>query len=217
MIKEWRHRRAVQRVMPGDGRELKRFRWWQLPFRALFQLRLTGDDGRTTVYAVDVRHWQNQSSGNVKAHLYFDGRLHAVSKLPAVFPVPGGTVEVKMSGFGLKRCHYVTDEGRELQLVPDPDSAEGRRARLDREHPALSRTIGLLSLCVLAAALAVLVPQLAEQLTKSEGIAQHTGTFTSPIDVPKWGNIAIGVATLAASTERALRLRHSHLLDGAAG
>ncbi|SHM95585.1 hypothetical protein SAMN05216268_116250 [Streptomyces yunnanensis] len=35
MIKEWRHRRAVQRVTPGDGRELKRFRWWHLPFRAL--------------------------------------------------------------------------------------------------------------------------------------------------------------------------------------
>ncbi|MFI9045713.1 hypothetical protein [Streptomyces sp. NPDC053427] len=69
---------------------------------------------------------------------------------------------------------------------------------------------------MLVAALAVLVPQLAEQLTKSAGIARHTGTFTSPLDVPKCGNIAIGVATLAASTERALRLRHSHLLDGAA-
>ncbi|QEU89828.1 hypothetical protein [Streptomyces kanamyceticus] len=217
MIKEWRHRRALQRVMPGDGRELKRFRWWQSTFRALFHLRLTGHDGRTTVYAVDVRHWQNQSSGNVKAHLYLDGRLHAESKLPAVFPVPGGTVDVRMSGFGLKRCHYVTDAGDEFQLVPDPDSAEGRRARLDRAHPALSRTISLLSLCVLVAALAVLVPQLAEQLTKPEEIAQRIGTFTSPIDVPKWGYFAIGVATLAASTERALRLRHSRLLDGAAG
>ncbi|MFI5808199.1 hypothetical protein [Streptomyces sp. NPDC051561] len=217
MIKEWRQRRALQRVMPGDGRELQHFRWWQLPFRALLHLRLTGDDARRTLYTVDVRHWQNQSSGKVKAHLYRDGRLHAVSGLPAVFRVPGGTVEVRMSGFGLKRCHYVTDEGREVQLTPDPDSAEGRRARLDRAHPALSRALGLLSLGVLVAALVVLVPQLAEQLTKSEGIAQHTGTFTSPIDVPKWGNIAIGVATLAASTERALRLRHSLLLDGAAG
>ncbi|MFG2331055.1 hypothetical protein ACGFMM_15685 [Streptomyces sp. NPDC048604] len=82
-------------------------------------------------------------------------------------------------------------------------------------HPALSRAIGLLSLCVLAAALVVLVPQLAEQLTKPAGIAQRTGTFTSPIDVPAWGNIAIGVATLAAGAERALRLRLSHLLDSA--
>lgn len=31
MIKEWRRRRALQRVEPGDGRALIRFRWWQLP------------------------------------------------------------------------------------------------------------------------------------------------------------------------------------------
>ncbi|MFD4792815.1 hypothetical protein KZO11_29765 [Streptomyces anulatus] len=46
-----------------------------------------------------------------------------------------------------------------------------------------------------------LVLQLAEQLTKSEGIARHTGTFTSPIYVPKWSNFAIDVATLAASAD----------------
>ncbi|WP_328419511.1 hypothetical protein [Streptomyces sp. NBC_00443] len=119
--------------------------------------------------------------------------------------------------FGGKRCHYVTDNGPEYQLVPAPHSVEGRRARLEREHPALSHAVGLLSLCVLVAALGILVPQIAEQLSKSEGIAQHTGTFTSPIDLPKWGNIALGFATVAAGTERALRLRYSWLLDGGAG
>lgn len=217
MIKEYRRRRAARRVRPGDGRPLKRFRWWQLPFRALFHLRLPGEDGGHTAYAVDIRHWQNHTSDGLKAHLYRDGRQHALSRLPAAFPVPGGTVEVRMSAFGIRRCHYVPDEGPEHQLVPDPRSAEGRRARLDREHPALGRAIGLLSLCVLVGALAILVPQLAEQLTASEGIARHTGTFTSPVDLPKWGNIALGLATAAASTERALRLRYSLLLDGGAG
>jgi hypothetical protein len=70
---------------------------------------------------------------------------------------------------------------------------------------------------VLLAALAVLIPQIAEQVTKSEGIAQHTGTFTSPIGLPKWGNIALSLATVAASTERALRLRYNWLLDGGVG
>ncbi|MGC9544401.1 hypothetical protein [Streptomyces sp. UG1] len=218
MIKEWRRRRAVQRVKPGDGRALQRFRWWQLPFRALFHLHLTSDDGsRQTVYTVDVRHWQNHTSDNLKAHLYRDGRQHAMSRLPAVFPVPGGIVEVRMSPFGLRRCHYVTHDGPEYQLVPDPHSAEGCRARLEREHPALGRAIGLLSLGVLFASLAVLIPQIAEQLTRAEGIAQYTGTFTSPIDLPKWGNTALGLATLTAGTERALRLRYSRLLDGGAG
>ncbi|MEV1023108.1 hypothetical protein [Streptomyces sp. NPDC050264] len=217
MIKEWRHRRAVRRVQPGDGRPLMRFRWWQLMFRGLFHLRLATGGGGQAVYTVDVRHWMNQSSGNVKAHLYRDGRLHAESKLPAVFPVPGGTIEVRMSGFGFRRCHYVTDKGPEHQLVPDPASAEGRRARIEHAHPALSRAIRFFSVCVLLASLLILIPQLLEQLTKSEGVARHTGTFTAALDLPAWGNVAITLATLVASTERALRLRFNWLLDGGPG
>jgi hypothetical protein len=209
----------VQRVKPGDGRELKRFRWWQMLTRALFHLRLMNDDGRQMLYTVDVRHQNHSSSsGYVIAHLYLDGRHHAESRVPAVFPVQGGTVEVRASGFGLKRCHYVTDEGAEFQLIPDPASAEGRRARLDRSHPALSRWIGFLSLTMLVIGLVLLVLQLTEQVTRDpEGIAQYVGTFTSPIDLPAWGNAVLGLCTVAASTERALRLRYSRLLDGAAG
>ncbi|WP_210571297.1 hypothetical protein [Streptomyces sp. GESEQ-4] len=217
MLKEWRHRRAVQRVKPGDGRALKRFRWWQMLTRALFHLRLMNADGRQTLYAVDVRH-QNHSDGYVKAHLYLDGRHHAESRVPAVFPVQGGTVEVRTSAFGLKRCHYVTAEGAEHQLVPDPASAEGRRAHLDRVHPALSRWIGFLSSIVLVIGLVLLILQLAEQVTRApEGVAQYVGTFTSPIDLPAWGNVVVGLVTVAASTERALRLRYNWLLDGGAG
>nr|WP_303714015.1 hypothetical protein [Kutzneria buriramensis]WKX13363.1 hypothetical protein Q4V64_39910 [Kutzneria buriramensis] len=175
------------------------------------------DDGRQTVYTVDVRH-QNQSSGYVKAHLYLDGRHHAESKVPAVFPVQGGAVEVRTSSFGLRRCHYVTAEGAEFQLIPDPASAEGRRARLDRSHPALSRWIGFLSLIMLVIGLALLILQLAEQVTRApEGLAQYVGTFTSPIDLPAWGNAVVGLCAVAASTERALRLRYNGLLDGGAG
>ncbi|MEV2244558.1 hypothetical protein [Streptomyces sp. NPDC049970] len=217
MLRMWRHHRALQRVEPGDGRALKPFRWWQMTFRALTYLRLTREDGRQTVYAVDVRHWQNQSSGQVKAHLYLDGRQHARSRLPAVFPVLGGTVEVRMSAFGLKRCHYVTEGGAEHRLVPDPDSAEGRRAHLDRAHPALSRRIGFLSTIVLVISLALLICQLAEIVTQVEPVAQRFGAFTSPVDLPVWLNIAIGAGAATASMERALRLRYNWLLDGGAG
>lgn len=217
MFGEWRSRRAERRVRPGDGRPLKGFRWWQSPFRALFRLRLTDDAGRRTVYAVDVRHWQNQSSGQVKAHLYLDGRHHAESRLPAAFPVRGGTVEVRMSGFGLKRCHYVTADGAERRLTPDPGSAEGRRARLDRAHPALSRSIGFLSATVLVLALVLLVPQLMGPVTQLEAVSRHIGTFTPPVRPPAWLDATIGACTLAAGTERALRLRYSRLLDGGAG
>lgn len=122
MFGERRRRKALRRVEPGDGRALKRFRWWQLPFRALLHLRLTEADGTVAVYSVDVRHGQNQSSGEVRADLYREGLRQARCRLPAVLPVPGGHVEVAMSGFGLKRCHYVTDGGDEHQLTPDRKS-----------------------------------------------------------------------------------------------
>ncbi|CDR14730.1 hypothetical protein [Streptomyces iranensis] len=219
MFKEWRHRRAVQRVKPGDGRALKRFRWWQSLSRALFHLRLMNDDSGQRVYSVDVRHQKHSSSsGRVIAHLYLDGRHHAESTVPAFFPVQGGTVEVRASTVGLKRCHYVTAEGAEFQLIPDPASAEGRRARFDRSHPALSRCIGLLSAIVLVGGVVLLALQLAEQLTRNPaGVAQYVGTFTSPIDLSGWVNTVVGLVTVAASTERALRLRYNWLLDGAAG
>lgn len=216
MFDEWNRRRAVGRVRIGDGRALQRFRWWQLPGRALFYLRLSDvGGGRELVYGVDVRHWQNQSSGEVRAELYRDGRHVAESKLPAMFPVEGGTIDVAMSGFGMKRCHYVPDEGIEQQLSPDPASAEGRRARLDRNHPAASRVIGLVSVLMLFIGVALLILQIAEPVSQIPPIAESVGSFISPVDLPLWLNIALGVGAAVGSIERALRLRYHWLLDAA--
>ncbi|GAA2096383.1 hypothetical protein GCM10009801_65900 [Streptomyces albiaxialis] len=216
MFEERRRRRAVRRVRPGDGRPLRRFRWWQLPGRALFHLPPARHDGHGAAYAVDVRHWQNQASGKVEAHLYRDGRLHAESRLPAAFPVPGGTIEVAMSGFGIKRCHFVSEGGTERQLVPDPASAEGRRARLDRNHPALSRGIAAFSVLMLLIGAGLLVLQIAEPVSEIPPVASRVGTFGSPLHLPLWLNTALGAAAAASSVERALRLRYHWLLDGAA-
>jgi hypothetical protein len=89
MFKESRRRRAAQRVKSGNGRALKHFRWWQPLSRALFYLPLTNDEGRQVTYAIDVSYVQRAMTddGKGKAHLYLDGRHHAESKLPAVFPV----------------------------------------------------------------------------------------------------------------------------------
>jgi hypothetical protein len=209
----WRRRRAAKRVKPGDGRPLKPFRWWQLLTRSLFFLRLPGE----AVYAVDVRHLGDATSGEVEAHLYLDGGLVAESRVPARFPVPGGAVEVAASNFGLKRCHYVPEKGDERQLTPDPASAEGRRERLERNHPVASRWVGTVSVVVLVFGLVVLVPQVVETLSQIEIVTRSLGEFSSPIRLPAWLNTATLVATVAASTERALRMRHHWLLDGAAG
>ncbi|MFC8799671.1 hypothetical protein ACFT2C_18200 [Promicromonospora sp. NPDC057138] len=218
MFKESRRRRAAQRVKPGNGRALKRFRWWQPLSRALFYLPVTNDEGRQVTYAIDVSYVQRAMTddGKGKAHLYLDGRHHAESKLPAVFPVQGGVIEVVATSFGLKRCHYITDQGAEYQLVPDESSAEGRRARLDREHPALSRWVGSVSLILLVIPALLLIPQLVEVAFEIPPVAERFGTFTSPVRLPGWLNFALGLGAAAASTERALRLRYNWLLDSAA-
>ncbi|GAA3767449.1 hypothetical protein [Micromonospora maritima] len=211
MIEEWRQRRAAKRITSGDGRALTRLRWWQLPFRALFYLPLPAGDGRQTVYAVDIPRRTDPDGGKARAHLYLDGRHHAESKLPAAFPVEGGRIDVAISAFGLKRCHYVTTSGAEHRLVPDPKSAEGRRARLEREHPTLSRSVSFLSVLVLLAGVGLNLLQLAEPISRIPPIAERVGTFESPLHLPIWLNFALAVGAILASTERALRVRHSVL------
>lgn len=213
MISERKRRRAVRRVKPGDGHKLKPMRWWQPFSRTLFHLRLTTDDGEPELWTVDVRPF-GDSNGEVKAQLYHDGDHHAESKVPAAFQVPGGVIEVDTSGYGLKRCHYVQDDGSERQLVPDRASAEGKRARLERKHPALGRALGVVSITVLLVSFVLGIPQLIEQITRIPPVAEHLGTFVSPIQLPFWFNTGLVIAALLASTERALRLRYNWLLDG---
>lgn len=213
MVSDRKRRRAAKKAKPGDGHALRRFRWWQLFSRTLFHARFIEEDGRPHDWAVDVALW-GDSNGDVRAQLYRDGSNVATSKLPAAFAVPGGIIEVVASGYGLKRCHFIAENGDEAQLTPDRATAEGRRARLDRDHPATGRAIGAVSFIVLAVALVLGVPQIIEQITHIPWVAENIGSFTSPIHLPAWMNVSLVVATLVASTERALRLRHNWLLDG---
>jgi hypothetical protein len=213
MFDEWRRRRAIQRVKPGDGRALKRFRWWQPLTRSLFYLPEDGGTGRPVVYAVEVNHLKSNQNGDAEAHLYRDGLHHARARLPAVFPIEGGEIEVETSSFGIRGCHFVTTDGIEQQLVPDPRSAEGRRARLDREHPALSRWIGLLSVVLVAVPLLFVLPQTLEAISRFPPLADRFGVFESPVEAPGWLNIALTISAVLGSTERALRLRYNRWLD----
>lgn len=215
-FKQWA---ASKRLKPGDGRELQRFRWWQLPLRSLFWLRLPGAGGHTRLHAVDVRHWARLDSGRIRAHLFLDGRHVAESKLPAAFPVDGGVIEVAMSSYGIRRCHYRPSGGpggqggQPRQLTPDPASAEGRRARLGARRPGLSRAIGVGSVVLLVIGVGLNLLQLAEPVSRIPPVAQRVGAFESPVHLPVWLNLALGLMAVLASMERALRLRYSPLLD----
>ncbi len=216
MLEELRRHRASRRLRPGDGRPLQPFRWWHLlTERALLTVGVAGRDGRDVVYAVDVRYYGRKGGVEGRAHLFRDGRHHAQSTLPAIFPVEGGTIEVVGSTYGLRRAHYVAAGGAEHPLVPDPRSAAGRRLRLDREHPVASRVVGGVAVVLLLAGVGLNLMQLLEPISAIPPVVERFGRFESPIHLPLWLNISLAVGAGLASMERGLRLRYHWLLDGA--
>lgn len=209
----WRNRRAARRVRPGAGEPLPPFRWWQLFTRSLLTLTLRAPDGTVSTYAVDVRQAGDLDDGEVRARLYLDGSLLALSKLPARFSVPGGHIEVAVGSFGLRRCHYVRFDTSEVQLAPDPDSAEGRGAHLQRTRPGVSRLVGLVSTAFVVVGLGVTVPQLIDTISQIPPLADSIGSFESPVRVSLTINVPIAIAAVIGSTERALRMRSNWLDD----
>ena len=203
----------LEQLKPGDADALQPFHWWQAFSRSLFHLRVKGLDGIPETWSVDVRHGGDED-GEVYVYLYRDGRRRARLRPPVSFPLPGGTIRVAVSTYGLRQADYLSHDGTVEQLTPDASSAEGRRAHLDRTRPGLSRLIGAASALVLLVSLALGVPQLLQSVTEFPPLAENIGTFASPILLPAWANTSLLLAGLAASTERALRLRYNWLLDG---
>nr|WP_179543019.1 hypothetical protein [Nesterenkonia xinjiangensis] len=214
----------MNKVRTGDGSHLRRFRPWQLFSRSLFYIRLADDTGHSHVYAVDVRLLTDSKSkadheagkGKPPASLYRDGLQIARSNVPTMFTVPGGVIHVATTEFGVRRMHYVTDDGTEQLLQPDRRSQEGRRARLGEMFPTVSRLLALLSVVVLLVALSLSALQGVEVLTEIPPVAERVGTFRSPMRLSAWANTAVVIAGLLAGYERATRVRHHWLLDTAA-
>ncbi|MBK3556475.1 hypothetical protein JHN55_08010 [Streptomyces sp. MBT56] len=213
----WNDRRIERRVKPGDGKPLKPFRWWQMTRRSLLSIALPVGGGLSATYTVEVKHGGDPESGVVRARLYRDGLCEAESKLPARFPVPGGTIEVRRSEVGMRRCHFVADDGSETRLVPDPRSAEGRRMNFARQHPGASALIGAVSVVLLLIGVGLNLLQAAQPISEIPAIAESLGTFESPLRLPIWLNVTLGVGAAFGATERAMRMRYHWLLDGGAG
>lgn len=98
-----------------------------------------------------------------------------------------------MSSYGIRRCHYRPSGGRPSQLAPDPASAEGWRARFGARHPGLSRALAAGSVLLLVIGVGLNLLQLAEPVSQIPPVMQRVGTFESPIHLPIWLNIALGV------------------------
>ncbi|MGO1539471.1 MAG: hypothetical protein ACTHZ9_11360 [Leucobacter sp.] len=209
MFEDWKRKRRINKVQPGNGKPLKSFRWWQPLGRSLFYLRREVSAETSRVYAIDVDYF----SWDADARLYMDGVQTAKSELPATFPVPGGVIEVATSTVGLSRMHFVSEAGDEQVLQPDRASAEGLRARFGSRYPRWGRAIGWIAIIVLLIGLVIAGPQVLELVTQVDWIAERFGTFTSPFALPAWANTALLVAGLVAALERALTLRSHWLID----
>ncbi|WP_409491004.1 hypothetical protein [Amycolatopsis sp. cmx-11-12] len=220
-MKNLKRRWQLGKVRPGDGSELPEYRLWQLFSRSLLFLDLVTPSGKTHEYAVDVRHLAEAKSrkqhedalGKSPAALYRDGVQIHRSNLPTAFPVPGGVIEVATSAFGLKRIHFVADDGTERALRPHHRSQEGLRARFGRRFPRTSAVVGVVTLVVLLAALVISLMHGVEAVTRIPAVAEHVGRFVSPVDLPTWGKVALGVAGALSAVERATRLRFNRLID----
>jgi len=212
MFTTYRRRRQLSRVKPGDGSPLQDFRFWHILSRSLFALELLDGSGHHHLFEVDVRHSADSTTTRSPVSLYRDGAQVARANLPATFTVPGGVIEVATSQYGLKRMHHVTDDGAERVLRPHPRTQEGLRARFGERFPRTSTLLGAVAVVVVLAAGAVTLLQGIDTVTHSPVIAQHLGTFTSPIRLSTGGTIAVGLAGALAATERALTFRSRWLI-----
>lgn len=211
MFTTYRRHRRLSRVRPGDGSPVQPFHLWQLLSRSLFSLELPDPEGRS-LFEVDVRHLADSTTRTSPVSLYRDGVQVARAPLPATFPVPGGVIEVATSQYGLKRMHYVTDDGAEHLLRPHPRTQEGLRARFGRRFPRTSAVIGAAAVVVLLVVAAVGVLQGLDVITHVPDVARYLGTFTTPFPLPTGGKITLGVAGGLAASERALTFRSRWLI-----
>lgn len=206
----------------GDGSTLRGYRITEVFSRTLFFAEIPEATG-VHEYAVDVHYFADElESGEPQADkaeppvaVYRDGVQVLRSDVPSVFPVPGGVIEVVASMYGLRRMHYVPDEGPERVLRPDPRAPEGLRARFARSFPRASAAFGRVAVTVLVVGVIAAVPQALETVSRLDIIADQFGVFTSPLRLPDWLNGLLAVATVVAGVERALTLRSHRLVDTA--
>ncbi|WP_083734790.1 hypothetical protein [Actinomadura sp. CNU-125] len=209
----WRASTTADGDAEGDGaaevKRLRPFRRRELLHRSLFTIAHDGPDGPGHIWTVDV----SMKDVGWVAELYLDGVRREKRDVPAAFAVPGGTIEVGASMYGVTRMHLVLDDGGERRLAPVAGTAEALRGRLARRHPRLSRTVGALAIAILIVNLVLAVPQAVEIVTGLPPIADTVGSFTSPIPVPAWLTGVLIFAGILAAIERVLMRRHNRVLD----
>jgi hypothetical protein len=179
--------------------------------RMLYTVRHPGPRGDLLDYTVEIDAGRDDG----RAVLYVDGWEQATTDMPGRLPVPGGAIEVSIGPYGVRRVHLVDDDDDDgRRLDPVRGTLEDLRRRMHRDRPLLSRAIGWAAIAILAVNLVLAVPQALEFLTtRVDRIAELVGTFTSPVVLPLWLDVALVLAGVLAAVERVLTLRRHRVLD----
>ena len=182
----------------AEVRSLRPLGRWDLFSRGRFE---ASHDGH--LWTVDLDYFDFGE----KLHLYRDGLEVEVQKSPATFDLgEGARIEASMSLLGMRQVDLVVP-GETTMLTPVDGTAEAWRLQLERERPALSRLVGVVSWAVLVVALLYEVPQLIAVIAEALGI-----DFEAPVTLPGAANFVLGITALAAAVERALRFKSNRWL-----
>jgi hypothetical protein len=190
----------------GTPRTLRPLRWGAGLVRGRFELHRNGHH-----YVVDAGYLDLDE----RIHLYRDGLHVGSARRKANFVIDDDVrIEAAVSKLGMKYVRARSRGTREPQpLAPAQGTAEAWRARVDREHPAASRAVGLVATLVLVAVLALEVPQLINLIGL---FAPHIGlpTFAVPmVALNGWQNLLVIVVGGLAAIERGLSMKYNPLLD----
>lgn len=194
---------------PGDGSAQPRVRLRDFLSRTQLLAEVEGPDGVRHDYAARVGYFDDEPS----VRLYTDGRESAVGEPPVTFEVPGATIEVATSIFGIKRAQVSVAGEPARTMRPARGTAEYARALFARRFPRASRLLGAAAVLFCLIGLVLAVPMLAEIVTSFDLVADRVGTFTSPISLPGWLTTTLFGLGLVAGLERALSLRNHWLID----
>ncbi|MFD2830406.1 hypothetical protein [Corticicoccus populi] len=208
LIKKKRRDMHLRKIKEGDGHPLKPYRLWHNLTRSLFHLQIEDNTQEVIDYSVEYRYFVSEP----QAELYRNGRHTAYSKLPATFPVSGGVIEVASGSYGIKRMHYVKENGDSQMLQPDHRSIRGLRVGIEEDFPVFSKLIGIISIILLIIVFILGLPQIIEQISQIPWVAENIGVFNSPFNFSIWENLIIAGIGALAGMERTLIFRNQRLL-----
>lgn len=204
-----KRRLKMKKVKEGNGHKLKEYRFWNIFTGSLFHLEVTNDKNEKINYAILCKYFVEEP----RADLYCNGTHIAYAKLPAIFPVKDGVIEIENGGYGINKIHYDSNNNETYSLYPDKRSVRGLRMSLHNRFPKVSSFIAIMAVVVLLTSMALGLPQLIAALSQIPWVSENIGTFVSPIVLPALVNLGIVVAGILAGVERTLMLRNHWLID----